>query len=137
MNTEEVKDLIQKTLETQRYGVYNTIRNEQPHSALVGFAVTPDLEKIIILTNRNTRKYINTQLHHKVTLFVSTTTNRPEDLDDGIAISVIGTAEVGEKLSSETINDYRTYYLQKNAYMKDLAEAISDIIVFDFPFDFF
>ncbi len=129
MEVQEVKDTIQNVLQNQKYGVYNTVRNEQPHSALVGFAATPDLSKIIILTNRNTRKYINTQLHHKVTLFISTTTNDPKDLDEAIAVSIIGSAEVGEKLKSETIAEYRSYFLEKNAYMKDLAEAISDIIV--------
>lgn len=129
MEIQEVKELILNTLQEQRYGVYNTLRNEQPHSALVGFATTPDLTKIIIITNKNTRKYINTQLHHKVTLFVSTAKNDPKDLDEAITISAIGTAEVGEKLSPELIQEYRTYFLEKNTYLKDLAGAISDIIV--------
>lgn len=129
MELQEVKKIIQEILKTQKYGVYNTIRNEQPHSALVGFAATPDFSKIIILTNKNTRKYINTQLHHKVTLFISTTKNEPEDLDKAITISVIGTAEVSDKISPELVKEYREYYLEKNSYMKLLTEAITDIIV--------
>lgn len=129
MEVQEVRELIQQTLQDQRYGVYNTIRNEQPHSALVGFATTPDLTQIIIITNKNTRKYINTQLHHKVTLFVSTSKNDPKDLDEAITISAIGTAEVGEKLSPDLIQEYRTYFFEKNPFLEELAGAISDIIV--------
>ena len=129
MELQEVKKIIQEILQTQKYGVYTTIRNEQPHSALVVFAATPDLSKIIILTNKNTRKYINTQIHHKVTLFISTTKNESKDLDEALTLSAIGTAEVSDKLSPELIQEYREYYLEKNSYMKSLAETITDIIV--------
>ena len=129
METQEIKEIIEKTLISQYYGVYNTIRNEQPHSALVGFAPTPDLTKIIILTPKNTRKYVNTQLNHKVTLFISTTTNDPTDLDKAITISIIGTAEVSDKIPVDLIKDYRRIFLQKNTYMEPLAGKIPEIIV--------
>ena len=129
MEEQEIKELIQKTLENQRYGVYNTVRNEQPHSALVGFATTPDLSKIIILTPKNTRKYINTQLNQKVNLFVSTTTNDPKDLDTALTISVLGTAEVSEKINPEIITEYRRLFLEKNPHMSQLATKIDEMIV--------
>lgn len=129
MDINEAKVLIQKTLETQKFGVYNTIRNERPHSALVGFATTPDLSKIIILTPKNTRKFINTQLNQRVNLFISTTTNDPKDLDTAITISVLGTAEVSDKLSTEEKIELRQYYLEKNTHMKQLEDKLEDMIV--------
>ena len=129
MEIQEIKELIQTTLKNQRYGVYNTIRNEQPHSALVGFATTPDLSKVIILTPKNTRKYINTQLNQKVNLFVSTTTNDPMDLDNAVTISVLGTAEVSEKINTELITEYKRLYLEKNIHMNQLVDKIDEMIV--------
>lgn len=129
MKPSEVKELLQTTLSSQRFGVYNTVRNEQPHSALVGFAITPDLSKIIILTPKNTRKYINTQMNQRVNLFVSTTTNDPKDLDSAITISVLGKAEVSDKLSKDLVSEYKAIYLQKNKYMEPLAEKMEDMIV--------
>ena len=129
MQLEEIKDIIQQTLQSQIYGVYNTIRNEQPHSALVGFAPTPDLSKIIILTPKNTRKYVNTQLYHKVTLFISTTTNDPKDLENAITISISGIAEVSDKLQQNQIAEYRKYYLEKNKHMNQLADSLNEMIV--------
>ena len=129
MELENIREIIQKTLETQRYGVYNTIRNERPHSALVGFATTPDLSKVIILTPKNTRKYINTQLNQHVNLFITTTTNDPKDLDQAITISILGTAEVSDKLKDEDKKNYKKYFMEKNTHMKHLADKLEDMII--------
>ena len=129
MNSENIHEIIKQTLATQRYAVYNTVRNEQPHSALVSFAPTPDLAKIILLTPKNTRKYINTQINQKVNLFVTTSTNNPKDLETAITISVLGIAEVGEKIPHNLLSEYRDYFFEKNDFLSSIADKIDDIIV--------
>jgi uncharacterized pyridoxamine 5'-phosphate oxidase family protein len=70
MNLQEVF----RFMDSERYGVLTTATNSgQPEAALVGFAVTPDLE-VIFDTVRSSRKYPNLKENPRVAFVAGCTT---------------------------------------------------------------
>ena len=63
-------DLLYKFISKHRYAVLSTVASDgSPESALVGFAVAPDL-RIIFDTVSTSRKYKNLNLNHSVALVI-------------------------------------------------------------------
>ncbi len=63
-------DLLYKFISKHRYAVLSTVASDgTPESALVGFAVAPDL-RIIFDTVTTSRKYKNLNLNHSVALVI-------------------------------------------------------------------
>ena len=98
MNLQEVF----RFMDSERYGVLTTATNSgQPEAALVGFAITPDLE-IIFDTVRSSRKYPNLKENPRVAFVAGCT---PE-----ITVQYEGEAE---ELEGEALAKYKLIYFQK------------------------
>jgi uncharacterized pyridoxamine 5'-phosphate oxidase family protein len=98
MNLQEVF----RFMDSERYGVLTTATNSgQPEAALVGFAVTPDLE-VIFDTVRSSRKYPNLKENPRVALVAGCTTE--------ITVQYEGEAE---ELEGVTLAKYKPIYFQK------------------------
>jgi uncharacterized pyridoxamine 5'-phosphate oxidase family protein len=98
MNLQEVF----RFMDSERYGVLTTATNSgQPEAALVGFAVTPDLE-VIFDTVRSSRKYPNLKENPRVAFVAGCTTE--------ITVQYEGEAE---ELEGVTLAKYKPIYFQK------------------------
>jgi len=98
MNLQEVFQF----MDSERYGVLTTATNSgQPEAALVGFAVTPDLE-VIFDTVRSSRKYPNLKENPRVAWVVGCTTE--------VTVQYEGEAE---ELEGEALAKYKPLYFQK------------------------
>jgi uncharacterized pyridoxamine 5'-phosphate oxidase family protein len=98
MNLQEVF----RFMDSERYGVLTTATNSgQPEAALVGFAVTPDLQ-VIFDTVRSSRKYPNLKENPRVALVAGCTTE--------ITVQYEGEAE---ELEGVTLAKYKPIYFQK------------------------
>jgi uncharacterized pyridoxamine 5'-phosphate oxidase family protein len=98
MNLQEVF----RFMDSERYGVLTTATNSgQPEAALVGFAVTPDLE-VIFDTVRSSRKYPNLKENPRVAWVVGCTTE--------VTVQYEGEAE---ELEGEALAKYKPIYFQK------------------------
>jgi uncharacterized pyridoxamine 5'-phosphate oxidase family protein len=98
MNLQEVF----RFMDSERYGVLTTATNSgQPEAALVGFAVTPDLE-VIFDTVRSSRKYPDLKENPRVALVAGCTTE--------ITVQYEGEAE---ELEGVTLAKYKPIYFQK------------------------
>jgi uncharacterized pyridoxamine 5'-phosphate oxidase family protein len=98
MNLQEVF----RFMDSEKYGVLTTATNSgQPEAALVGFAVTPDLE-VIFDTVRSSRKYPNLKENPRVAFVAGCTTE--------ITVQYEGEAE---ELEGVTLAKYKPIYFQK------------------------
>jgi len=88
----QLEKLIKDIVNTQYFAVLSTIDEGQPYSNLVSFAITTDLKTLIFVTSRNTRKYRNIKKSNKVALLIDNRTNQSSDIEQAIAITIIGDA---------------------------------------------
>jgi uncharacterized pyridoxamine 5'-phosphate oxidase family protein len=82
--------LLKIVIESQYFAVLNSYGGGLPYSNLVSFAITGDLKTLVFVTGRNTRKYRNMQENNNISLLTDNRTNRPADISQAIAITVIG-----------------------------------------------
>lgn len=78
--------------DSQRYAVLGTDDRGQPFASLMAFAVTDDLRHLVILSDRNTRKFVNLAVNRRVALLVDDRGNKITDTQDSIAVTVLGQA---------------------------------------------
>ena len=98
MNLQEVF----RFMDSERLGVLTTATNSgQPEAALMGFAVTPELE-IIFDTVRGSRKYPNLKANPRVAWVVGCTTE--------VTVQYEGEAE---ELEGPALAKYKPIYFQK------------------------
>lgn len=98
MNLQEVFQF----MDNEKLGVLTTATNSgQPESALMGFAVTPELE-IIFDTVRSSRKYPNLKANPRVAWVVGCTTE--------VTVQYEGEAE---ELEGAALAKYKPIYFQK------------------------
>jgi uncharacterized pyridoxamine 5'-phosphate oxidase family protein len=98
MNVQEVF----RFLDSERLGVLTTATSSgQPQAALMGFAVTPELE-IIFDTVRSSRKYPNLKANARVAWVVGCTTE--------VTVQYEGEAE---ELEGAALAKYKPIYFQK------------------------
>jgi uncharacterized pyridoxamine 5'-phosphate oxidase family protein len=98
MNVQEVF----RFLDSERLGVLTTATSSgQPQAALMGFAVTPELE-IIFDTVRSSRKYPNLKANARVAWVVGCTTE--------VTVQYEGKAE---ELEGAALAKYKPIYFQK------------------------
>lgn len=61
--------------DSQRYAVLATDDCGQPFTSLMAFAATDDLRHLVILSDRNTRKFANLAANRRVALLVQQPVN--------------------------------------------------------------
>jgi hypothetical protein len=84
--------LLRELFESQRSAVLATQQGGQPYLSLMAFAATPDLKKLIVATERQTRKYANLMAEPRVALLIDNRSNAPADLEEAVAVTVLGRA---------------------------------------------
>ncbi len=86
-------ELVREVLATQRLAVLATNGADRPHTSLVAFVATPDLQTIVFATTRATRKYRNICHDSRVAVFVDNARNSETDFRDAVALTAVGSAE--------------------------------------------
>ena len=81
-------------LNEQRFAVLCTSTDGWPYAGLVAFAVEKELKRIYFATPENTQKTANLRADGRVALLVDNRTNRPEDCRHGMAVTILGHAEI-------------------------------------------
>ena len=119
------EDLLRKVIGTQYFAVLNSLGGSLPYSNLVSFAVTEDLSSLVFVTNRNTRKYRNIRENPNVSLLIDNRNNRPSDIKQAVAITVIGTAQ--EKTDNRT--PYLDIFLAKHPHLKRFLNALGNALI--------
>jgi nitroimidazol reductase NimA-like FMN-containing flavoprotein (pyridoxamine 5'-phosphate oxidase superfamily) len=83
-NTEELQELVESVLASQRFAVIATQSEGQPYSNLVAFAEADNLRSLLFVTSRDTKKYSNTAANRRVAVLADNRTNQPADLNSAM-----------------------------------------------------
>jgi heme iron utilization protein len=109
---------IKELLKSQKFAVLATHNDGQPYCNLVAFAETGDCKTIIFATNRNTSKYRNLTKDHRVSVLVDNRTNRVSDLEDAVALDLMG---IAIEISQDTFHYYKELYTSKHPALVDFV----------------
>jgi heme iron utilization protein len=118
-NSEEPAGLIKSILKQQRFAVLATQSDGQPYSNLVAFAEADDLNILLFVTGRNTRKYVNSQKSKKVAILFDNRTNQSSDLNNAVAVTAVGSVE---EVAAQDKVYFSGVYLAKNPELKEFLE---------------
>lgn len=125
-NISESRTLLQSLLEQQSYASMATLMKSGIHSSLVAYAVSQNLEHLIICTPRATRKYNNILQNSAVSLLIDNTTNMTTDLQKAMAVTVTGTAE---ELSQADVPSGTDIFLKRHPYMSDFVQSPNTAVI--------
>jgi heme iron utilization protein len=135
--SEKLKQILGDILISQRFAVLCSIDNTQPYSNLVAFAASDDLKYLVFITDRNTRKFKNMVENRQVSLLVDSRTNQPIDINNAIAITVLGSASENDDKN----HGFPSLYLAKHSHLNQFANepnnalivvTVSEYIIADF-----
>ena len=125
-NTEELRELVESLLASQRFGVIATQSEGQPYSNLVAFAEAENLRSLLFVTSKDTKKYANSAANRRVAVLADNRTNQPSDLSSAIAVTALGTIE-------EVATDNKDYlsriYLSKHPQLEFFLHKPSNALM--------
>ncbi|UYP44481.1 hypothetical protein NEF87_000766 [Candidatus Lokiarchaeum ossiferum] len=131
-NTKNIKEKIANLYADQRFGVFATVWKNQSHQTLVCFQVSEDLSTIIFGTPKNSRKFVNSRVHEKVSFFVDSANNDPKDLSQAMTLSAVGRAFIGDLLPKEKLDSLIQRFLKKHPYLeKFITSPSTDLVIIE------
>ena len=119
-NMNEVRDLLQELLQSQKLAVLATQRDGQPYCNLVAFAVTSDLKYVVFATPKRSQKYENMVRDGRISMLVDNRTGQDTDFQKGVAATIVGLAEDAPTTDSEHLLDL---YLGKHPKLKEFVSS--------------
>ena len=116
INREQLKQEIRELITSQKLAVLSTVSAEEfPYASLIAFAVSHDLQEIVLATSKATRKFANIKYNPRVSLLVDNRSNKEQDFHDAKAVTVMGFAE--EIAHGDTQSQLVSVYLKKHPYL--------------------
>jgi len=111
---------IRGLLATQRFAVLSTQEPDHPYLSLVAYAESGDLRTILFATTRATRKYQNILSHSGVAVLVDNRSNEAADIQEAIAVTIIGRAYDVPQSHREELE---RIYLEKQPHMREFLSS--------------
>jgi heme iron utilization protein len=112
--------LLHDLVETQRSAALATQEGGQPYLSLMAFVATPDLRRLVLATDRHTRKYANLLAEPRVALLIDNRSNVPADTEEAVAVTVLGRAEEATPAERE---DLLPLFLAKHPHLTAFATS--------------
>ena len=119
---EQMKELYRK----QSFGVLATQGEEELDTSLISFVVTDDFSHLIFASPRDTKKIDSIKQNQEVSILVDNRDQQPETINDIVAVSAKGHANILDKNNNEEISKA---LIEKHPYLKDFIDADSTVIV--------
>lgn len=126
-NGDVIKGEIKRLLFEQKIAILSTCNEGFPYANIIAFICSDDLQEIIFVTPRPTKKFSNLLSNPQAAILVDNRSNRDIDFYNTIAVTAIGKTEF-----IETINKKETYYINyisKYPHLKDFIYATDSAIV--------
>ena len=120
MSSEAKVATIRTLLDQQLFAVLATSSQGAPYTSLVAYRVSEDLQHLFLTTNRATRKFANLSADARVSLLVDNARNRPADLVEAAAVTVLGTIS---ELHGAARDAALEPYLLRHPQLGDFAKA--------------
>jgi nitroimidazol reductase NimA-like FMN-containing flavoprotein (pyridoxamine 5'-phosphate oxidase superfamily) len=99
----------------------------QPYTSLMAFALTPDLEGILLATPRKTAKYRNMMKNKNVSLMIDTRSNSAEGYMRSEAVTILGTA--GTIRKGKKRDELAGVLIEKHPELKEFVNSVSTALV--------
>ena len=127
MSTDEgIQPVLRGLLRSQRYAVLATDDHGQPFASLMAFAASEDLRQIVVLTERNRRKFTNLKANRRVALMIDDRENKSSDTQDSVAVTAIGEAQ---DAGSDAGDSLLELFLARHPHLAAFAASPSCAIV--------
>ncbi len=117
---------VRTLLNGQRFAALCTSEKGWPYVSLVALAADASLRKVYFATPQKTQKTANLQADSRVALLVDDRSNRAEDCQAGMAVTILGRAAL---LSGAARDDAVTLYLTKHPHLKSFAQSPDTVMV--------
>jgi nitroimidazol reductase NimA-like FMN-containing flavoprotein (pyridoxamine 5'-phosphate oxidase superfamily) len=126
----ELVSLLHQLFESQRSAALATQDGGQPYLSLMAFAATPDLRRLLLVTDRHTRKYANLMAEPRVALLIDNRSNAPADTEEAVAVTVLGqAAEAGSGEREELLPLFLDKHPQLEAFATSPTCALISVRV--------
>jgi len=116
----EVREILQELLKSQRLAVLATQRGGQPYCNLVAFAVTSDLKYVIFATPKRSQKYENMVRDRRISMLVDNRTGQDTDFQQAVATTIMGLAEDAPTRDSDHLVEL---YIRKHPRLKEFVSS--------------
>ncbi len=127
MREHDLKVSVKRLMATQLYGVLATQSDSgAPHTSIVAFVSADDLNSIVFVTPRNTRKCKYIIARPEVAFFVDDRRERVEELMQVVGVEARGR---GMLLDADEYPLYRELYLAKYPEMTEFVDAAGSAMV--------
>ena len=117
---QELRQIVDRLLSTQRFAVLCTHQRGAPYGSLVCFASSDDGRCLVFATPRATRKYANIDADPRSALVVDSTTNAESDIYKATAATAVG--KVAE-LTGDEREAYARIYLSKFPHLDSFLKS--------------
>jgi len=120
LTNEVSSQMLQELFAAQRSAVLATTENGQPYLSLMAFATTSDLQYLLVVTYRATRKYRNIEADPRVALLVDNRTNQPTDTEQAMAVTALGAAK---EVGAAEKDRFLQIYLAKHPHLEKFVTS--------------
>lgn len=125
-NIEDIKQSLRELFHSQYFMVLATTGDSRPHTSLVSFATTHDLEWFYFATPRSTQKFANISNDCRVSLLIDNRGNEIKDIATAMAVTVDG---IAEEIANSERESRIELYLEKNPAMREFLQSPNTVFV--------
>lgn len=125
-NTRALQLVLRDLFQKQRYAVLATDDGGQPFTSLMAYVAAQDMRKLVVLTDRTTRKFANLSINARVALLIDDRENKGSDTLDSVAVTAIGQAREVDAESGAVLLDL---FLARHPYLAEFSASPNCAIV--------
>jgi len=126
--TVSVAERVSALDKTCPHAVLATDTAGQPYTSLIAYALTPDMQGVVFITPRATRKYRNILKNSRVSLLIDTRTNTPKDYMQAEAVTLLGNARPIRR--GKTRAELADIFLKKHPTLEGIIHSRETALIF-------
>lgn len=119
-------EAVRAFLQTQSFGVLATMGADGPHTNIITYAFTDNLQWLLFSTPNESRKFKNILSEPRVAFFIDSRPLSTDEINKAMGVTLKG---IAQKISSEDFNSFSDIYLQRHPSMKHFLETSGNCLV--------
>jgi heme iron utilization protein len=126
--TVSVADRVSALNKVCPHAVLATDAAGQPYTSLVAYALTPDIQGVVFITPKTTRKYRNILKNPRVSLLIDTRTNTPKDYMQAESVTILGNARLIRR--GKTRTELADIFMKKHPKLEGIIHSRETALIF-------
>ena len=123
---QEKIEAVRAFLQTQVFGVLATVGADGPHTNIITYAFTDNLEWLLFSTPAESRKFKNILSEPRVAFFIDSRPLSTDRIKNAMGVTLKG---IAQKIASDDLNSFSDIYLQRHPGMKHFVETSGNCLV--------